>query len=419
MNSPYRYDMLPLDTPDDDPRWVEYVDLFRAGLLNSWASEAGVATFRGHRRDADARLGYISVEGQSAHNMAAGFNTADGYINTGTPQPVVVINTIAVRPEHRRRGLLRDMMRIELDAAVARGIALATLTASEATIYGRFGFGVALRRESIKLDTRRFAFHDGVPVAEGRIEFVRPSFLEPHFSRIAEAHHRRYRGALLPQPAHRLMTLGQWDPEAQGPNTKLRAIVHVGADDEPDGFATFVHKGWDSTPVTAEVMNVVAADPAVERALWRALASIDLVERLTYPLHQHGAQLSMALSDKWAIEVDGGDDFNWLRILDLPAATAGRTFDGAGTVVVEVTDPMGYCSGTWRFTIEGGRGTATRTEDRADVRVGVDALAAMWLGDRSASELALAGRVHGEPDGIKALSRLFQTDEPPLNVWWI
>lgn len=417
MISPYRYDVLPLDTADDDPRWVEYVDVFRAGFLDSWASPAGVATFRAHRRHENATLGFMAVEGQSAHTMAGAFNSAIGSLNVGTLQPVLIVNSIAVRPEHRRNGLLRDMMRIHLDAARGQGVALATLTASEATIYGRFGFGVALRREAVHVDTRRFGFHDGVPVAEGRIEFVRPSFLEPHLARIAEAHQRRYRGALAPQHAHHLIATGLWDSNEQGPAKNLRAVAHFGADGEPDGFAVFKHKGWDSTPITTQVDVVVAAEPAVERALWRALAGLDLVERLSYPLSHPGDPLPMALADKWAVKVDEADDFNWLRILDLPAATAQRTFEADGSVVVEVNDPMGYCAGTWRIDVEDGVGAASPADGPADAVLGVDALAAMWLGDRTAAELALAGRVHG--DGVAKLSRLFQTGESPINLWWI
>ena len=52
--------------------------------------------------------------------------------------------TIAgVLPTHRRRGILRAMMRAQLDAAHARGEPVAYLWATESTIYGRFGFGLA------------------------------------------------------------------------------------------------------------------------------------------------------------------------------------------------------------------------------------------------------------------------------------
>ena len=50
---------------------------------------------------------------------------------------------VGVLPTHRRRGVLRELMRVQLDDVHARGEPLAVLWASEETIYGRFGYGLA------------------------------------------------------------------------------------------------------------------------------------------------------------------------------------------------------------------------------------------------------------------------------------
>jgi len=57
--------------------------------------------------------------------------------------PAAGVTVVGVLPTHRRRGLLRRMMREQLDDVAARGEPLAVLTASEAAIYGRFGYGLA------------------------------------------------------------------------------------------------------------------------------------------------------------------------------------------------------------------------------------------------------------------------------------
>ena len=54
-----------------------------------------------------------------------------------------LITGVTVRTSHRRRGLLRRMMSEDLALAKQSGVAIAALTASEASIYGRFGFGMA------------------------------------------------------------------------------------------------------------------------------------------------------------------------------------------------------------------------------------------------------------------------------------
>lgn len=61
---------------------------------------------------------------------------------------------IGVRQTHTRQGVLYAMHRL-LHDAVAQGKVLASLRASEAVIYGRFGFAVAGETWSIEIDRRK------------------------------------------------------------------------------------------------------------------------------------------------------------------------------------------------------------------------------------------------------------------------
>ena len=61
----------------------------------------------------------------------------------GAVLPMAGVSWVAVAPTHRRRGALRGMFD-ELHARMtAKGYPLAGLEASEAGIYGRFGYGAA------------------------------------------------------------------------------------------------------------------------------------------------------------------------------------------------------------------------------------------------------------------------------------
>ena len=53
------------------------------------------------------------------------------------------VTAVGVLPSHRRRGILSGLMRRLLDDARERGEPVAALFASEASIYGRYGFGIA------------------------------------------------------------------------------------------------------------------------------------------------------------------------------------------------------------------------------------------------------------------------------------
>lgn len=420
MSDEYRYEILPLDTPDDDPRWLTYIDIFRMGLLDGRPTDKNGEIFRRHRRTDDARLGMFTITGPGLPDGApvAAFNDCVAQLNCGAePIPVLVINTIAVKPSHRRRGLLRRLMQRHLDAAREAGIGIAMLSASEGAIYGRFGFGVATRWLEAELTTSKLSWRAGADLAEGTVEFVEPAFLENHFETITQAHLRIQRGVLSPLEMHRLMDVGAWDPKAKGPAQDLRAAVHFDAAGTADGYALFTHKGWDS-PVTSDVHRVIAADVAVTRSLWQALASMDIVEKLKFASYP-GDPLPLSLTDEWAVEYKGAGDRFWLRILDLPVAVAGRGFEADGTVVLAIDDPMDYTTGTWRINAEGGRGRAERVDEEPQVRLGIDALARMWHGDRTAEELALGGQAAGTRDGLRTLSALLRVGEAPHNPWGI
>jgi predicted acetyltransferase len=53
------------------------------------------------------------------------------------------VTVVGVLPTHRRRGILRGLMRAQLDDVHERGEPVAYLWASEDTIYGRYGYGMA------------------------------------------------------------------------------------------------------------------------------------------------------------------------------------------------------------------------------------------------------------------------------------
>ena len=66
------------------------------------------------------------------------------------------ITWVGVLPSHRRRGVLTELMRQQLDDVHERGEPLAILWASEPPIYGRFGYGIAAPEPPWTPSTRGF-----------------------------------------------------------------------------------------------------------------------------------------------------------------------------------------------------------------------------------------------------------------------
>ena len=102
--------------------------------------------------------------------------------------PAAGVTIAGVLPTHRRRGILRAMMRALLDAAHARGEAVAYLWATEGTIYGRFGFGLASFVAEIDLARERSAFYASFSDL-GRVRLAAlgaaEEFIAPIYERVA------------------------------------------------------------------------------------------------------------------------------------------------------------------------------------------------------------------------------------------
>lgn len=159
------------------------------------------------------------------------------------------------------------------------GIPLAALTASEATIYGRFGFGIATRRRGVTLATLPApSWHREV---EPRMALVlldadALTIRDEVFARI----HASTRGIAIPCP-HTYTTFlsGAWDVDKEAPVSGLRVAVHTDAEGAPDGVVSYVMNEADES---VQVRDLLVVDAEAELALWQFLGSIDLVKKVTW-----------------------------------------------------------------------------------------------------------------------------------------
>ena len=115
------------------------------GFHHGRTSEEARKYFGDHLRADDVVLRGVWQEKPALGSGAipvATYSSFDKTLNTGRGlQPARLITDVTVSPTHRRRGLLRAMMTEDLQDAADLGVPLAILTASEGSIYGRFGFG--------------------------------------------------------------------------------------------------------------------------------------------------------------------------------------------------------------------------------------------------------------------------------------
>src|SRR6185503_19969207 len=98
--------------------------------------------------DAKGRVGLLPLDRMHAvfdgRDVVAGAGVFPFRLTVpGGALPCAGVSVAGVLPSHRRRVLLRRMMDAQLRDSRERGEAIAALWASEQTIYGRFGYGLA------------------------------------------------------------------------------------------------------------------------------------------------------------------------------------------------------------------------------------------------------------------------------------
>ncbi|MFC7614833.1 sterol carrier protein domain-containing protein [Actinokineospora soli] len=164
-------------------------------------------------------------------------------------------------------------------------------------------------------------------------------------------------------------------------------------------------------PVPADIEDFVAATPAVAFALWEFVLGLDLLGRVKAWQRPVDEPLQAAVVDARTVTVHAVEDDLWVRVVDVPAALAARSYRDGEPAVVEVVDAFRPAnSGNYRITPDG----AERCDAEAGVSLDVDALAAPYLGAWSWSALAAAGRVRvADPAALAALDELFRVDAAP------
>jgi predicted acetyltransferase len=402
------------------PEVAEIRTWFRV-LDAAFADDVSDAEFEDELRQFEPDRIIGAVEGDAWVGAGAGYSlrlTVPG----GFEVEAVGITAIGVMPSHRRRGILRQVMRWLVDQADERREPLAILWASETAIYQRFGFGIGTLQGTFDIERSRTRFaHPVEPL--GRMRLVDRDEAFELIPPVYDAMRSRIPGAVSRRDVkwrHQLLDDAEWTRRGNG----RKFIVVLELDDEVRGYAIYrVKTEWDERGPnnTLTTMEVLGLDAAAERTIWEWLFGIDLVAhikgwrtRVPQPL-----LLQLAEPRRLGLAVREG---MLLRILDLPAALEGRGYDTAGAVTFEVSDELRPSNaGRWRLTATGGPASGARsvasvtsTTDEPDMILDTMDLASVYLGAFRFADLARAGRVREcRPGAIAAADRIFASDTAP------
>jgi predicted acetyltransferase len=318
----------------------------------------------------------------------------------GRSIPAGGVAAVGIRPEERGTGAGKALMTWHLQDYHRRGIALSALYPATVPFYRRFGYELAgshvvhtLSPTALDLGER------SLPARPYEPSFPRLPVISELYERAA----RRSSGFFdRSEGLWRRMVLDDTDP--------VNVIV-VGPQDVPEGYVV-----WSASSLReVAVHEFVAHTPRASARMFTLLADLRTIEEtIHWPGPPHDLRLAgMAVrSDR----VRTSDSKDWmLRIVRVAEALRGRGYPpSAATLAFEIDDPiLPENSGGWVLSIDGsGRAEVTRRQGEEPIRLGIAALAPLYSGLWSATELAAHGLVHAPAASLAIADRVFSGPHP-------
>lgn len=344
--------------------------------------------------------------------------------------PAAGVTMVGVAPTFRRRGILTRLLRQLHQDAADHGEPVALLTASETSIYRRFGYGIATEVAHLQIAAASVRFDPPIDDA-GSFELI-----DPHLdTTVIETIHDLVRRA---RPGWLDLHAGMWaqirsDPtSARHGRTPLRGVVHRDREGNPDGYATWRiaarHHPDRLAGNALHIEHLSTAEPEVEAALWAFLASIDLVTTVHWEAAPPDPAIRWRLVEPRQLRTLTRADMIWARLLDIPVALSARTYGAAGSVTFDVVDRFHPERGG-RFRLScaerGATGQCENIDDAdastpgidtaASLRIDTADLASLTMGGVTPSVLAHAGRLVGTAAAVDAADALFAL---PCRPWY-
>ncbi len=337
--------------------------------------------------------------------------------------PMAGLSWVSVHPDHRRRGVLTEMMTHHFARLYEEGRPLSGLHAAEVQIYGRFGYGISSVEQELELERGTVFTAPSLDAAAGRVTTRFVAADSDDAARVVHEIHIRYardtlgavsRPELLARPIFFDLPLTR-----QGREPWQVLLAHI--DGQPAGYAVFSRKEkWTDAKAkgTVTVRELAATDPATLLALARRLVDFDLTATVTISGRGADDPLIWWAGGPRAMGVKPFDSL-WLRLIDVGAALTARGYSNACDIVLDVVDPVcPWNQHPWRLTVdETGLATCQPTADDADVRLPVQTLGAAYLGSRSIATQADQGLVAElTPGAVRRLSRAMSCDSQPVGA---
>ena len=330
----------------------------------------------------------------------------------GAVIPAAHVTAVSVASTARRQGILTRFMHRQFDDIRAAGESVAVLWATEGRIYQRYGYGLAVRRLDLKVETSEISVT--APIT-GRLRAATPAEVRDDIVKVYDRAVRTRTG--WSERADRHWDHRLADPDSwRGGATALRAVLHE-SEQGVDGYALWrVKASWSGTGPAGEVrvLELVATTPAAYASLWHFVLSLDLTRSANVWCCAVDEPIQFLVNEPRKLQA-GLIDALWLRVINVPAALAARRYARDVNLVIEVSDDLiPTNAGRWRLVGGSDEARCESTRDDPDLSCDVRGLGSAYLGGTPVAALAGAGLMRElRPGALAEAGVAFGWHRPP------
>jgi predicted acetyltransferase len=403
--------------PVTDSNFVEWRKAVRRGF-GMHVHPDDIARLRDDRAEIDRLV--AAVDTRSERIVATG--GADSHSLTlpgGATVPMAGVAYMTTAVTHRRQGAFSGLMSRIHDTARERGDIISGLWASQANLYSRFDYGLAINSYGWEIDPSFGGFsHSPIPDDLGadpdaHVYFVDADEAAAILPGIYDQMRRHTTGAVDRNPGRWRYELFDEERVRDGASQMFFAICEEG--DEQTGYVAYrMRRKGDSDMGTLEVSEQVSVTDTAHATMWRFLLDFDLVGKITAINRPSDDPLWWMLSDPRRL-VRTSHDAMWINLLDIPKALETRTYNADGRLKIGlVSESNPGVAGTYVLDIDDSQASVKKTTDRPDVVMTPADLSSIYLGGISPGPLVEAGRIDAITTGSLAkLHGMFATDSAP------
>jgi predicted acetyltransferase len=353
----------------------------------------------------------VGFDGPTMVSTAAAFSL-DMTVPGGTV-PCGGTTVVSVTPSHRRRGLLRGMMRTHLDEVLEREEPIAALWASDSAIYGRFGYGQAALSYDLSVRRDHVEFHRLAPgpAPVRNIDAIEAEKLfVPFYEKIRTA-----------TPGFYARSPVWWEHRVLADSEHRRegaTAYRFGVVDGPDGIAGYVQyrikSDWDDSHGAGKVLvkDLFGTTSESWAGLWSYVLNHDLISEITASHRSPQDPLFDLLAGTRRAKAQRFDSL-WVRIMDVPRALEARTYSAPVNIVLEINDPMGDIDGRYHLVASTEGAECTRTDAVPSITLDAEDLGGIYMGRSRLRALSRIGRLQGHPESLAAADAAFTWEPQP------